>query len=100
MCFLGQIGDFFSEHIFWRTSATSSLRENCSNTGVYFGPYFPVFALNTEIYGLLLECSAEVVVQGCSVKKVFLKDLQNPQENTWLETCNFNKKENLAHVLY
>ena len=41
--------------------------------GVFFGSYFPVFGLNRAIYGLLLECSAEAVVQSCSVKKMFLK---------------------------
>ena len=33
----------------------------------------------------------------CSVKKVFLKILQNSQENTF---CNFIKKETLAHFFY
>ena len=33
----------------------------------------------------------------CSVKKVFLKILQNSQENTG-DTCNFIKKETLAQV--
>ena len=30
---------------------TGLLREKCRNTEVFFGPYFPVFGLNTEKYG-------------------------------------------------
>ena len=50
----------------------------------------------------------EAVVQRCSVKKVFLKFLQNSRENTCAgvsflksyrpEACNFFKKETLAQV--
>ena len=52
----------------------------------------------------------EVVVWKCSVKKVFLKVLQNSQENTnfrvslfidfQAEACNFIKKENPTQVFY
>ena len=48
----------------------------------------------------------EVVVQKCSVKKVFLKISQNSQENTCvrvfflikLQACNFIAKETLAQL--
>ena len=47
-----------------------------------------------------------VVVQRCSIKKVFLKVSQNAQENTYakvsflikLQACNFIKKETLLQV--
>ena len=52
--------------------------------------------------------SEEAVVQGCSVKKVFLETSQNSQENICARTrvlrtpvpqaCNFIKKETLAQV--
>ena len=51
----------------------------------------------------------EVVVQRCSVKKVFLEIPQNSQENTCArvfffnkvadQACNFIKKETLAQVI-
>ena len=46
----------------------------------------------------------EALVQKCSVKKAFLKILQNSQENTCDRVsflglaCNFIKKETLAQV--
>ena len=50
--------------------------------------------------------SIEAVVQRCSVKKVFLENLQNSQENTRTrvsfcraEACKFTKKETLTQVL-
>ena len=46
------------------------------------------------------ECGLEAVTRWCSVKKEFLKILQNSPENTWeaWEACNFIKKETLAQV--
>ena len=51
---------------------------------------------------------SEAAVQRCSIKKEFLKILQNSQENTCVRvsflqklqdsTCNFIKKETLAEV--
>ena len=54
---------------------------------------------------------SEVVARRCSVKKVFLKMLQNSQENTYARACflnkvasfrpaqNFIKKASLAHII-
>ena len=36
----------------------ATLRENCPNT-VLFGPYFPVFGLNTEIYEVNLHVKSD-----------------------------------------
>ena len=55
------------------------------------------FTKNHSFY-LFLKVALEAVVQGCSVKKVFLKISQNSQENTFPESkaCNFIKKR-LCH---
>ena len=37
----------------------ASLREKCPNTDFFSGPYFPVFGLNTKIYGVNLRIQSE-----------------------------------------
>ena len=103
-----------------------------SKHGVFFSLFFPVFGLNDECrkntgtntgnnntntgkisrhfscceVQLMHQFFMEAVVQRCSVKKVFLKILQNSQANTCargsflikLQACNFIKKESLAQV--
>ena len=58
----------------------------------------------------LIQQDKEAVAQRCSIKKVFLKILQNSQENTCArasfliklqaEACNFIEKETLAQVYF
>ena len=52
------------------------------------------------VYMFYFECDLEAVTRWCSVKKEFLKILQNSPENTWeaWEACNFIKKETLAQL--
>ena len=52
------------------------------------------------VHMFYFECGLEAVTRWCSVKKEFLKILQNSPENTWegWEACNFIKKETLAQV--
>ena len=49
--------------------------------GKYFLRYFYFLLLRQLFSSIILE-RAEAVVRRCSVKKVFLKILQNSQENT------------------
>ena len=37
----------------------NTLREKCPNTEFFSGPYFPVFGMNTEIYGVNLRIQSE-----------------------------------------
>ena len=40
-------------------SMECALREKCPNTEFFSGPYFPVFGLNAEIYGVNLHIHSE-----------------------------------------
>ena len=44
---------------FFKILKGRSLREKCPNTEFFFGPYFPAFGLNTEIYSVNLRLQSE-----------------------------------------
>ena len=61
-----------------------------------------VFSAIVPSIDWMIEC-LEAVTRRCSLKKVFLKSLQNSKENTcigvsWPEACNFIEKETPTRV--
>ena len=58
--------------------------ENFLKTKSFFTHFVSIFPCNLFF--------SEAVVQKCSVKKVFLKILQNSQKNICARVCNFVKK--------
>ena len=64
------------------------LRENCPNTEVFFGPYSPVFRLNTEIYSVNLPIQSKY--RKIRTRKNFVFG-QFPRSDLWSD-CHFSKK--------
>ena len=80
---------------------------------ILLGPYFIPYVLEKPLWlkqekkekedHEIRNLPSQIAVQGCSVEKMFLKMLQNSQENTWSRVsffnqvvgraCNFVKKE-------
>ena len=66
--------------LFWprpRVQKWFSYKKTCTKRGSNNYSYFQ------NLFTRILNKHAEVVVQRCSVKKVFLEILSNSQENTW-----------------